>query len=76
MDNITSQDNNLYRSQTKIKSSHAALISKCMGKGCRKLGRTFLKINYVNKVGYFCETCAEDLISEELAVEEVNLSLD
>jgi hypothetical protein len=81
MDNITSQDNNLYQPQTEIRSnfnySNPDLSKpKCMGIGCKNLGRIFLKIEFINKVGHFCDTCAEDLLDEKLAVKAGNLSLD
>ncbi len=40
---------------------------KCFGKGCRNAPTTLLKINYINKVGYFCDSCTLDLLHEELA---------
>jgi hypothetical protein len=77
VDNITSQDNNLYQSQIEIRSNSnysnsATLKLKCMGKGCDNFGKSFLKIKYINKVGYFCEKCTKDLLNEELAVEVEN----
>ena len=41
---------------------------KCSGKGCRNAPTTLLKINYINKVGYFCDSCTCDLLHEELAI--------
>jgi len=41
---------------------------KCSGKGCRNTPTTLLKINYINKVGYFCDSCTRDLLHEELAI--------
>ena len=41
---------------------------KCSGKGCRNAPTTHLKINYINKVGYFCDSCTRDLLHEELAI--------
>jgi hypothetical protein len=43
--------------------------NKCCGKGCAKLGRLHLKINYINKTGYFCESCGNELLQQALAVE-------
>jgi hypothetical protein len=43
--------------------------NKCCAKGCTKLGRLLLKINYINKIGYFCDSCAQDLLQQALAVE-------
>jgi hypothetical protein len=41
---------------------------KCCAKGCAKLGG-LLKINYINKTGYFCDSCAQDLLQQAFAVE-------
>jgi predicted SprT family Zn-dependent metalloprotease len=41
---------------------------KCSGKGCQNAPTTLLKINYINKVGYFCDSCTHDLLHGELAV--------
>jgi hypothetical protein len=63
--NTTLQDNNLYPSQIDVGSNSNycnPATSKCMGKCCKNLGRTFLKIKYINKTGYFCNKCAEDLL--------------
>jgi hypothetical protein len=42
--------------------------NKCYAKGCTKLGRHLLKINYINKTGYFCDSYAQDLLQRALAV--------
>ena len=43
--------------------------NKCCAKGCAKLGGLLLKINYINKTGYLCDSCAQDLLQQALAVE-------
>src|SRR5215208_3521221 len=44
--------------------------NKCCAKGCTILGRLLLKINYIiNKTGYLCDSCAQDLLQQALAVE-------
>jgi hypothetical protein len=43
--------------------------NKCCAKGCTKFGRLLLKINYINKRGYFCDSCAQELLQRALAVE-------
>ena len=48
--------------------------NKCCGKGCAKLGRLLLKINYISKTGYFCDSCAHDLLQQALAVETEGVS--
>ena len=40
---------------------------KCSGKGSRNVPTTLLKINYINKVGYFCDSCTRDLLHGGLA---------
>ncbi len=40
--------------------------SKCAGRGCKKLGTITLKIKYVNKIGHFCDGCAEELTNQDL----------
>ena len=42
----------------------------CAGKDCKHKGRTLLKINFLNKKGYFCDSCAADLIQSGIAVKE------
>jgi len=41
---------------------------QCAGNGCSNLGRILLEIRYIKKQGYFCTTCAEDLLQNELAI--------
>jgi hypothetical protein len=43
--------------------------NRCCAKDCTKLGRHLLKINYINKTGYLCDSCAQDLLQRALAVE-------
>jgi hypothetical protein len=50
-------------------SNNASLeYKKCAGKGCNRVGRTSLKILYLNKSGLFCDRCTKDLVAAELAV--------
>jgi hypothetical protein len=60
----TGRHNTTYGHHSDIKKD-----KKCCAKGCAKLGRLLLKINYVNKTGYFCDSCAQDLLQQALAVE-------
>jgi hypothetical protein len=48
----------------------------CSGKGCKNLGKTLLKIRYINKTGLFCHSCAEDLLDQGLAFEEERQELE
>ena len=42
--------------------------NKCSGRNCTKIGKTILKIRYINKTGLFCDSCAEDLLEQGLAL--------
>ena len=41
----------------------------CAGKGCNNIGKNHLKILFINKSGWFCEFCKEDLINLKLIQE-------
>jgi hypothetical protein len=41
---------------------------KCAGKDCDRIGRTILRIRYLNKTGLFCDCCVNDLVAEDLAM--------
>ena len=47
---------------------------QCAGKGCKEEGKTLLRINFLKKNGYFCDSCAEDLLQSEIAVKEGDLN--
>jgi hypothetical protein len=64
MNNITGQHYILYPFATLHK-----VYDKCSGKGCTNIGRTPLRIASINKTGYFCDSCSEDLLHQGLAVE-------
>jgi hypothetical protein len=40
----------------------------CAGKSCDNFAKVWLKINYIDKIGGFCESCAGDLVHDELAI--------
>ncbi|MGB6533990.1 MAG: hypothetical protein WBF33_38405 [Candidatus Nitrosopolaris sp.] len=40
----------------------------CAGKDCENEGKILLAIQYIKRTGYFCESCAEDLLRFGLAV--------
>jgi len=42
----------------------------CAGRGCSNPGRILLEIRYIKKQGYFCESCAESLLQNELAIKK------
>lgn len=41
---------------------------KCAGKGCDRVGRTILKVRYLNKTGLFCDSCVNDLVAADIAI--------
>jgi hypothetical protein len=43
---------------------------ECAGNGCSNLGRILLEIRYIKKRAYFCNSCAEDLLQNELATRQ------
>jgi hypothetical protein len=46
----------------------------CAGKDCKYKGTTLLRINYLKKNGYFCDSCAADLLQSGIAVKEGDLN--
>jgi hypothetical protein len=42
---------------------------ECAGKGCQNMGVHYLKIVFLNKFGWFCDDCKNDLLSDRLADE-------
>ena len=47
---------------------------RCSGKDCKRKGRTLLRINFLKKNGYFCDSCAADLLQSGIAVKERDLN--
>jgi hypothetical protein len=43
----------------------------CAGKGCRNKGIHALKVRFLNKMGFFCNSCKDSLITCGLIVYEV-----
>jgi hypothetical protein len=50
-------------------------FKECAGKGCKNIARHKLKIKYIQKIGYFCDSCKDDLLYEELALKEDDISV-
>ena len=42
----------------------------CAGKGCNNIGNNRLKIVFINKFGWFCDYCKEELTSLRLIEED------
>jgi hypothetical protein len=40
----------------------------CACKGCTNVATTVLEVKYIQKVGYFCSPCAEELLQSELVL--------
>jgi hypothetical protein len=54
-----------------VRSNYAANEFKnCAGKGCQKVGKIVLKIKYLGKTGYFCDSCTDDLLQQDLATKD------
>jgi len=50
-------------------SSTIQKTKACAGNGCSKDGVYLLKVIYLNKLGWFCESCKNDLVLEGLVIE-------
>jgi hypothetical protein len=48
--------------------------TNCAGKGCQNEGKIVLTVQYLDKIGYFCESCAEDLLRLGLVKQEVGIT--
>jgi len=53
-----------------IKQDVSQEYKQCVGRGCQNEGKIILTIQYLKKVGYFCESCSEDLLRLRLAVKQ------
>lgn len=45
-------------------------FKECAGRSCKNTAKVPLKIRYINKTGFFCESCADYLLRAELAIGE------
>jgi len=45
------------------------ISSQCAGKGCSGRGAKHLKLRFIGLVGWFCESCANGLLKDNLAEE-------
>ena len=63
-----------------IKQEASQEYKECAGKDCQNEGKIELIVQYLNKRGCFCESCAEDLLCLGLVKPDVDaahfLSLD
>ncbi len=53
-----------------IKQDVSQEYKQCAGKGCQKEGKIILTVQYINKVGHFCESCYADLLRLGLVMQE------
>jgi hypothetical protein len=57
-----------------IKQESSQEYKECAGKGCQKEGKIELTVQYLNKRGCFCESCAEDLLCLGLVKQDVDVT--
>jgi hypothetical protein len=46
----------------------------CAGKSCHKVGIHLLRIIYLNRIGWFCNSCRDSLVSAGLADDSIQTS--
>jgi hypothetical protein len=52
-----------------LQSTTPKATHPCIRKGCGKAADNSLTINYLNKIGWFCNDCKNELIEEGLVIE-------
>jgi hypothetical protein len=45
---------------------------QCAGRGCSEQGIHYLKIRYIHKHGWFCDSCKNAIIGDKLADEVID----
>ena len=53
-----------------IKIDVSARYKECAGKGCQNEGIHCLKVVFVNRVGWFCDSCKSSLMADNLCIEQ------
>jgi predicted SprT family Zn-dependent metalloprotease len=79
MKNLSSYNNlfpALYHDEGSSSTRKERYETRCSGKDCKSIGNSILKINYINKTGYFCDRCTRNLLDEGLAVKTGNISIE
>jgi hypothetical protein len=56
-----------------VKNYNLVEYKQCAGKNCKKNGINQLKILFINKIGYFCDRCTDQLLALEIVIKEKNL---
>jgi len=44
-------------------------LENCAGKNCSNKGTSQLTIVYLNRTGWFCDSCKQELLSDDLIIE-------
>jgi hypothetical protein len=64
-------NNNQLTQDTKSSIPNLKYKNSCYGRNCYGVGTNQLKVLYINKIGWFCDTCTQTLKDLEL-VEVIN----
>ena len=48
----------------------SARYKECAAKGCQNEGIHCLKVVFVNRIGWFCDSCKTSLIADNLCIEQ------
>jgi uncharacterized protein YqkB len=51
-------------------SNNRQLYNNCAGKNCNRKGINKLRIRYIKKLGYFCDSCTLRLLEMEIVTKE------
>jgi len=46
---------------------------QCAGKNCKKNGINKLNILFIDKIGYFCDSCTDQLLALNIVIKDENL---
>ena len=57
---------------TSIDQNWIVEYKQCAGKDCPELGVHYLRIRFIKKCGWFCDSCRNTLLDDKLADEAVN----
>jgi hypothetical protein len=54
---------------SRLSSYESDKFKDCAGRGCSENGIHYLKIHFINKCGWFCDSCKNTLVDGKLADE-------
>ncbi|MGD9533389.1 MAG: hypothetical protein AB7V56_06435 [Candidatus Nitrosocosmicus sp.] len=57
---------NQIKSNDNIDNTNTKLIPYCIGKGCKNIGKHYLKIVLINKSAWLCDSCKDDFLQMKL----------